>query len=135
MDGDPRHAGVGGDLGDLSDIDRAFVPSGTHFDGEGDLDRSADFLEESPKANRILQPSRPTAIANHLLYRTAQIQIDEVSALLLHDPRRPGDGIRIGTEELNSDGLFLLAHRHELKGLFSAPDESFRGEQLRDNDL
>ena len=62
----------------------------------------------SLNARQVAQQARAAVRADHSLGRAAQIQIHQVEAGLFDNPRRLGQRLGIGSEELRADGVFVV---------------------------
>ena len=62
----------------------------------------------SPMRGRSRSRPEPPLRAHHPLGRAAQIQVHQVEAGLLHNPRRLGQRLGIGAEELRADGVLVV---------------------------
>ena len=84
------------------------VPAHAELDGEGNRDRFADGAKDLADFGEIAQQAGASVAAHDALGRATEIQVDRVEAGILNNPRRFGQGLRIGAEELRADGVLVV---------------------------
>ena len=88
----------------------SFQPE-AELDGEGNRDRLADGAEDLADAGQVPQQARAAVAADDSLGGAAEVQVNGVKAGVLDDAGGVGQGLRVGAEELRSNGMLVVVER------------------------
>ena len=81
---------------------------------------------------RILHQGHAGSFFHHLAHRTAHVQVDQIHRPGVDQGRGPSHGLRIGAEQLQTEGTLGVHGAHQLKGVPLAEDQAVAADHFRD---
>jgi len=108
VEGDGVEAAVFGEAGELDADDLCVAPSHAELDGEGNGDGGADGFEDGFDEREIAQQAGASVATDDALGGAAEIEIDEVEAVVFDDAGGFCEGGGVGSEELGGDGVLVV---------------------------
>ncbi len=110
------------------------VPTCPELYRERNLDGRANRFEDLANRRQVAQQPRSAIALDHLLRRTAQVEINQVEAEILDHPRRVRHYSRIAAKKLGRDGMLVLVEVQVALGfLVFCPKNSVRRSELGHN--
>src|SRR5690606_38213232 len=135
MDGKRFHSDVLQAFGDFVDVDHIVVPAEARFDRYREIRAADDRFGEAHHQVDIFEDCRAGTFTHDFLNRTSEVDIDQVGVYGFDDFGRHGHGFFVATENLDSDGPFVIEYVEFLTGFYRIADESFAGDELTEHQI
>ncbi len=130
MHGDHLHAGILGDARQGRRVAAVHVPAGAHLQRHRQVDR-LDHRRDDVAGQLLVAHQRRAGIAiDHLLHRTAHIDVDDRGAAVLVELGGFRHHLGLAAGQLNRHGEFLGAGGRHLHGLAVGADHGLAGDHL-----
>src|SRR5574344_1455248 len=109
VDGERLYAAVLQLLCQRGDNQFVTAPAQPGFDGDGDADRLDHLACDVEHQRDVAQHARTGTLARHLLYRTAEIEVDDIRMRLLHNLCSLDHRLYVAPVNLDAHGALLVA--------------------------
>ncbi len=112
------------------------VPSRSCLDRHRQPDRVLHGADDARHQTEILEAARAAVAAHHLLHRTAEVDIDEIRpVVLLHEGGGFRHSVRLGAEQLDTDGPLLLGEERPVVDIPHPASQPFARQELGHHDV
>ena len=117
-------------LSNLNDLNGVMIPPETGFYRYRQIGAFYHLFGKLHHQRNIAKNSGPGILANHLFYRTSEVDVDNIRIGFFYNIDSLQHGIELRSEDLNTYRTLLFVDVEFLNALGSIPDESFRRNEL-----